>query len=73
MKWKRWKMGLAVSALTGCLMGVTTLLVDQSISLRGIIILLVVNAAKDVLLFLKEHPVDAIVDDTQQLAKPPTP
>jgi hypothetical protein len=67
MKWRRWKISLAVSAFTGLLMGVVTLGAVDKITWRELLFILVVNAAKDVLLFLKDHPVDAVADEETKI------
>lgn len=60
MKWKRWKAGLAVAAATGVLTGCLGLSIGMTG--RQILILLGANFAKDVLLYLKDHPVEEALD-----------
>lgn len=60
MNWNRWKIGLTVAALTGLLTGVIGL--GIGITWRQALILLGVSIAKDALLFIKDHPADAISD-----------
>lgn len=73
MSWKRWKIGLAVSLLSGLFTGLIGLAVG--LTHQQVIILLVVNMAKDGLLYLKDHPIDNVdvgtsppfkVDDTKK-------
>lgn len=66
MRWRKWKMGLLVSALTGALTGVVGLAVG--VTGRQAWMLVAVSAAKDILLYLKAHPVED-VGDTQFLTK----
>ncbi len=65
MKWRRWKIGLAVSAFTGVLMGLVTLGAVDKMTWKELLVILTVNAAKDLLLFMKDHPLDQVEDDPQ--------
>lgn len=58
MSWSRWKAGLIVALLSGLFTGVIGLAVNMDG--RQILIVLLVNVAKDGLLFLTNHPVDSI-------------
>jgi hypothetical protein len=69
MNWKAWKRGLSVAALTGLLTALVTLGVVKQITWEELALLLAIGAAKDVLLFLSKHPVEAI-QDTQIFTKP---
>jgi len=60
MNWKAWKRGLSVAALTGLLTALITLGVVESITWEELALLLALGAAKDMLLFLKEHPVEKV-------------
>lgn len=63
MNWKRWKIGLLVAMLTGFFTGLVTLGVVDSVTWAELGILLAVNIAKDALLFMKEHPVETVVEN----------
>lgn len=56
MNWTKWKAGLLVSAFTGLLTGVTAYEFLDHIDFKKFGVFLVVNAAKDALLFMKSHP-----------------
>lgn len=60
MNWKRWKIGLLVAALTGLLTGMLGLAVG--VTWRQALFLLGTSIAKDMLLFLKDHPADSVSD-----------
>jgi len=64
MNWTKWKLGLLVACLTGVFSGLVGLVIGAT--WRQICILLVVNLAKDGLLFLKQHPVDEVTFDVTQ-------
>lgn len=63
MNWKRWRISLAVAALTGVLTGIVTLGVVDKVTWKELLILLAVNMGKDMLLFLKEHPVEKVEEE----------
>lgn len=69
MNWRKWKIGLIVAGFTGLLNGVLFLAVDMTA--KQIAILLVVNFAKDALLYLKQHNIEAVSFDTETRSKPP--
>lgn len=59
-------MGLLVAALTGLLTGLGAFEVLDTVTAASIVKLLVFTVgivAKDALLFLKDHPVDAAIND----------
>lgn len=66
MNWKRWKIGLLVAAITGGLTGFIGLAVG--VTWRQALFLVGSCVAKDMLLFLKDHPADAVTD-TAAVAK----
>lgn len=66
MNWKRWKIGLLVSGFTGLLMGVVTITAVDKLTWKELVLILVVNSAKDMLLFLKDHPVDGCKDENKE-------
>lgn len=61
MNWKRWKIGLAVACLTGILTALIGLAAIDVFTWK-VILFLVGITAKDMLLFLKDHPVEKIID-----------
>lgn len=65
--WKRWKMGLCVSCLTGFFTGLAGL--AAGITWKQFLIIVAVCIGKDAGLFLKQHPVDSI-EDTTIITKP---
>lgn len=67
MNWKKWKAGLGVSALTGTLTGIIGLALGITWEQAGL--LLLVNTAKDMLLYLKDHPIEKVED----MDPPPVP
>jgi hypothetical protein len=73
MSWKKWKLGLAVSLLSGVFTSMVGLVVG--LSHQQILFMTLINVGKDGLLFLKDHPVESITSDTTLLKKsdvPPT-
>jgi hypothetical protein len=67
MSWKRWKIGLAVAATTGLLTGVLGLAVNMTWKQIGMLI--AITVAKDLLLFLKDHPPEEALVDGEGIAK----
>jgi hypothetical protein len=63
MKWRKWKAGLVVAGVSGILSGVMGLTFAREIDWIAFAGALVIGAAKDMALFLKDHPIDAVVDD----------
>lgn len=67
MSWKHWKRGLLIAVLTGAATGALGLAIG--ITWTQAAILFGVSVAKDVLLYLKNHPFEKIVE-TSFLRKP---
>jgi hypothetical protein len=67
MNWKQWKVGLFVALLSGTFTGLIGLCIGMT--WRNILILIVVNVAKDGLLYLQQHPADSISFDTQTIKR----
>jgi len=63
MSWKRWKRGLLVASLTGVLTGSVSLVAggDWKVFLSVVVVCM----AKDSLLWIKQHPIEAVTDTTQ--------
>ena len=68
MNWRKWKLGLLVAGFTGLLNGAVFLAVDMTA--KQIAILLGVNFAKDALLYLKQHNIEAVSFDTKIKSNP---
>lgn len=64
MNWKRWKFGLFVAVVTGLATAFAVGVVVPSMTLKEGALVCIGSIAKDVLLFLKQHPADAISFDT---------
>lgn len=63
MNWKRWKIGLLVAACTG---GATAFCMSGLVAMtwRELFFVFAGSVAKDVLLFLHEHPVQTVEEET---------
>lgn len=70
MNWKRWKMGLFIAVLTGAATAFAVGVVVPSMTLKEGIYVCLGSIAKDVLLFLKQHPAEQISFETEQITKP---
>lgn len=70
MKWKRWPIGLLTAILSGALSGLVGAALDMTA--KQIWWLIGLNAAKDGLLFLKQHPFESISFDTAQITRQET-
>lgn len=66
MNWKAWRMGLLVAGLSGFLTGVVGLGVGLNLKSAGL--MLAINAAKDMLLYLAKHPIDGVSDTASKMA-----
>lgn len=63
MKWRSWKLGLIVAGLTGVFGALATLGVVKDIGgWQQFVLILAIGISKDALLFLKQHPVEAVED-----------
>jgi len=64
MNWGKWRLGLIVACATGTLGALATLGVVKDIGgWKQFALILGIGAAKDVLLFLKAHPVESLPDN----------
>lgn len=63
MNWSKWKMGLLVSGLSGLLTGLIGL--TTNLTAKEIWLFVVMQTAKDMLLYLKENPVTSVQDSAQ--------
>ncbi len=68
MNWRKWKLGLLVAGFTGLLNGAVFLAVEMT--WKQIVIILVLNFAKDALLYLKQHNIEAVSFDTETRSEP---
>jgi len=64
MNWKKWKLGLIVSALTAILSAAGAWALATEMNLKSTIALFVGFLAKDLLLYLTKHPVDSLSETT---------
>lgn len=62
MKWRCWKMGLLVAGVTGLLTGVLGL--GLNMTWKAALLMLAVTTAKDLLLYLVDHPAEAAMQDS---------
>jgi len=67
MSWKKWKRGLLIAILTGIGTGLVGLAVG--INWEQALILVGVSVGKDLLLYLKQHPIETVSDTTHLLKK----
>lgn len=65
MNWRRWKLGLFVSVITGGCTAFAVGLVVPTMTLREGLLVFAGSVAKDVLLFLKAHPPETIIEETK--------
>ena len=72
--WRRWKLGLVVAIITGACTALAVGAVVPTMTRREEWFVFAGMVAKDILLFLKEHPVEDIVlnGDTQTISKTDT-
>ena len=70
MNWKRWKLGFVVAAVTGLCTALAVGVIVPTMTWKEGVLVCLASIAKDVLLFLKQHPADEISFDTQQITKP---
>ena len=73
MKWRNWKLGLFVATITGLLTAFAVGVVVPSMTLREGFVVCLGSIAKDVLLFLKQHPAEQVSFDTSIINKPIDP
>jgi hypothetical protein len=62
MNWKRWRVGLLVAAITGVCTTFTVGLIVPGMTRQEGLLILAASIAKDILLYLKSHPVDEVTD-----------
>lgn len=70
MSWRRWKLGLLVGLFTGILDGGLVAFADPNLGWKPLLFLICVFVCKDGLMFLKQHPVEEITDNTEFIQKP---
>jgi hypothetical protein len=70
MNWKRWKFGFVVAAITGLCTALAVGVIVPSMTLKEGLLVCLASIAKDVLLFLKQHPADEVSFETTQIKKP---
>jgi hypothetical protein len=70
MNWKRWKFGFIVAAITGLCTALAVGVIVPSMTLKEGLLVCLASIAKDVLLFLKQHPAEEVSFETTQIKKP---
>ena len=60
MSWRRWRSGLVVAVLSAVLGGFLSVGIAPEITPEHLAWLIGLNSAKDILLWLKNHPVEEI-------------
>lgn len=66
MSWRRWKVGLLVAVITGVGQALVAWTVDCTV--KQIVSLTAVNVGANLVLFLKQHPVESITSDSNPAA-----
>lgn len=61
--WIKWKAGLIVAIVSGALTGLIGITVDNKLSWKVVGVLAAVSAAKDMVLYLKDHPIENALDN----------
>jgi len=69
MNWKRWRFGLFVACLTGLATAFAVGVIVPSMTWKEGTMVCLASIAKDVLLFLKQHPAEEVSFDTTQTKK----
>ena len=67
--WRRWKLGLLVAGVTGLCTAFVAGLVFPDMTMKQALVVILGSVAKDILLFLNQHPVTEI-EDTVHIPKP---
>jgi hypothetical protein len=70
MSWRRWKLSLIIAAITGICSGGVVAFIDPNISGKNLVLILAYNICQNALLFLKDHPVEKITDNTEFITNP---
>lgn len=79
VKWSQWKIGCVVAVLTGLGQAVVAAASAEAFSFRSVVVPIMFNVGTNLMLYLKQHPVEAIVTDTSfitlktQLTTVPSP
>lgn len=69
MSWRRWKLGLIVSIITGVFSGGVVAFVAPTLSWKQILFILLYNICQNGMLFLTNHPVDKLTENTEIITK----
>jgi hypothetical protein len=72
MKWRQWRLGLFVSILTGLATALTVGAIIPTMTLKQGSFICLGFIAKDLLLYLKQHPAESISFDTATITKDKT-
>lgn len=70
MNWKRWKIGLVISIVTGVCTAFAVGAIVPTMTLREGFLICAGSVAKDLLLYLKQHPVERIGSVENQTKTP---
>jgi hypothetical protein len=70
MNWKHWKLGLFVATLTGLATAFAVGVVIPTMTMREGVMVCLGCIAKDILLYLKQHPAESVSFDTTTVKKP---
>ena len=62
ISWKRWRIGLLVATITGVCTAFAVGLIVPGMTLKEGAFIMLATIAKDVLLFLKDHPPESVED-----------
>jgi len=70
MNWRKWKLGLFVALLTGLATAFGVGAIVPAMTWKEGTLVCLASIAKDVLLFLKQHPPETVSFDTTTTTKP---
>lgn len=70
MNWRKWKIGLLIAILTGACTAFAVGLIVPGVTLQESWLIFAGSVAKDVLLYLKQHPIEDVEIDSCQKCEP---
>ena len=70
ISWKQWKFGLFVACLTGLATALAVGGIVSDMTWKEGVLVCLASIAKDMVLFLKQHPSESVSFDTTQIKKP---
>lgn len=68
ISWKSWRLGLFVAIITGLCAALAGGMIFPNATWKQLVVVLLGSIAKDVMLFLAQHPADAVVFDSKTVA-----